>query len=90
MIEELNNDDFRGDEVDISSGIALAFEKQALETARAKSNIRNHPRYSEFDGEHCVECGEEIEPARLALQVSIFCVQCQEDIERKSKLFAGG
>lgn len=40
----------------------------------------------DFDGKNCMECGLVIPVARLRLQ-KIRCVNCQEAIERRSKLF---
>jgi phage/conjugal plasmid C-4 type zinc finger TraR family protein len=70
------------DESDRASAIEAAFNADALRDARRKTQPETHP---DFDGKHCVECGEIIPKARLALG-RVRCVECQSVLERHRKL----
>lgn len=71
------------DESDRASRLEAAFTEHALEAVRARSEPETDP---EFDGEHCLDCGEQIPPARLALG-RIRCVHCQHVRERNARLY---
>lgn len=71
------------DDADIASTIEMNFIAQALEKHREKVAAETHP---DFDGETCVECGEEIPEARLKLK-KIRCVDCQSELELRNKLY---
>lgn len=70
------------DEADRASVIEAAFNADALRDARLKAQAEKHP---DFDGKHCVECGEELPRVRLALG-RVRCVECQSMLERQRKL----
>ncbi|WP_303784074.1 TraR/DksA C4-type zinc finger protein [Azovibrio restrictus] len=70
------------DEADRASAIEAAFNADALRDARLKAQPETHP---DFDGKHCVECGEIIPKARLAMG-RVRCVECQSVLERHRKL----
>lgn len=73
------------DEGDMASAYQMRENAMALERAKAAMAPETHP---DFDGECCVDCGDEIPQARLAMG-KVRCVFCQGKLERKSKLFAG-
>ena len=50
---------------------------------RSKMDLTKQEGYHDWDGETCVDCGEDIPPQRLAMGISIRCVDCQELKERK-------
>lgn len=58
-------------------------EERALANVRAHLAPENHP---DFDGSHCIDCGELIPKPRLQ-DGRIRCVRCQETKERGSRLF---
>ncbi len=70
------------DEADIASALEMGFIAQALEAHKAKVAKETHP---DFDGESCIDCGEQIPELRLSMG-RIRCVYCQEALERKNKL----
>lgn len=70
------------DEADIASALEMGFIAQALEAHKAKVAKETHP---DFDGESCLDCGEEIPQLRLDMG-RIRCVHCQEALERKNKM----
>lgn len=86
-LSDYNLDDVRGDDVDIANGLAHAQTEHSLRALKMKNDPKNHPKYSEFDGENCVECGEEIPQARLAHGFCI-CVDCKAKEERRSSQYA--
>lgn len=71
------------DETDLAQHLQLlsiaSIQKQARERA-------NKPLNPDFDGVHCVECGEEIPKNRLAKIRTDLCVDCQQEIEDMNKL----
>lgn len=79
---ELDFDNEVYDEADIASALEMGFIAQALEAHKAKVAKETHP---DFDGENCLDCGEEIPELRLSMG-RIRCVYCQEALERKNKL----
>ncbi len=79
---ELDFDNEVYDEGDIASSLEMSFIAQALEAHKAKVAPETHP---DFDGETCIECGDDIPEARLAMG-RIRCVYCQEILEKKNKL----
>lgn len=63
--------------------------EERLESFLAESLTMNSdqlkPQYhSDFDGKHCVECGDKIPPARLAMG-RVRCVHCQTIVEYKNR-----
>ncbi len=75
-------DDFEpsADENDRASNAEYTHNQDALDRIRALAKPETHP---DFDGRHCVECGEPVLKARLALG-KVRCVICQARIERQS------
>lgn len=71
------------DEVDIAQEVNEFHQERSLADARAKVAPESDPR---FDGKHCVECEEEIPPARLAMG-KVRCVVCQSDQEKRDRMF---
>ena len=66
------------DPIDIANDRAAAFTENAERRARGKSGPETHP---DFDGRNCVDCGEAIPAARLALG-KVRDVECQQKLER--------
>jgi RNA polymerase-binding transcription factor DksA len=70
------------DEAEIASALEIGFIAHALEMHKAKVAPEKHP---DFDGQHCVDCDDEIPELRLSMG-RVRCVHCQEFLEKKSKL----
>lgn len=66
------------DIIDTASAFAARLNADALARARGKSASETHP---DFNGLNCVDCGECIHPARLAMG-KVRCVECQDFLER--------
>lgn len=79
---ELDFDTEVYDEGDIASALELGFIAHALEMHKAKVAPETHPN---FDGESCVDCGDDIPQIRLDMG-RIRCVHCQETLEKKNKM----
>jgi len=73
------------DDSDRASAIEAQFNEDALEEARRKIVPETSP---DFDGKHCIECGEKIPSARLKLG-KIRCIDCQTVREQKTRFFGG-
>ena len=73
--------DHLSDPLDQASEQEAAFRELALAGIAANVRPERHP---DFDGEHCMSCGAEIEEGRLALH-KIRCVECQTAIEKRNK-----
>ena len=73
------------DDSDRASAIEAQFNEDALEEARRRTAPETSP---DFDGKHCIECGEKIPAARLKLG-KIRCIECQSLKEQKTKFFGG-
>lgn len=70
------------DENDRASNAEYTHTQDSLERVRALAKPEAHP---DFDGKHCVDCGDVIPKARLALG-KVRCVNCQERIEGRAAL----
>lgn len=70
------------DPLDMASRHEEAFTALALKAAAKNLERETHP---DFDGQHCMECGNEIEDGRLKLH-KIRCIECQRAIEQLNKL----
>lgn len=57
-------------------------EARALSKVRAALGPETHP---DFDGKHCLDCGDTI-PQKRRMMDKIRCVNCQDALERGSKL----
>lgn len=73
-----------GDIVDQAADIQEHF----LEQARTEQARKMGTAPEDFDGKHCTECGAGIVAGRLALG-RWTCIECQEVLERNSKLYKG-
>lgn len=82
----LCEDMFKGDEADQAFGDIYIAEQQALQKTINNAKPENQPNYKDFDGENCVDCGEEMIAARLKHKF-IRCVHCQEKLEKKQKIY---
>ncbi|GBG14353.1 paraquat-inducible protein A [Novimethylophilus kurashikiensis] len=69
------------DPIDEATALAATLTEGAIAAARRASAPESHP---DFDGENCLECGDEIPKDRLALG-KIRCVKCQTDLEHRRK-----
>lgn len=72
------------DDVDIANAAESLLITKALESHRAKLAPETDPN---FDGEHCLDCEEEIPIERLALG-KIFCFDCQtikDEMEKRNR-----
>ena len=72
------------DEADQAAMIQMAENAKALAKVKARLAPEMHPN---FDGKHCIECGDKIPKLRLEM-AKIRCVHCQSALEVKSKLYA--
>lgn len=68
---------------DDATEIEIAERHNAIQAAILGNQPQTHP---DFDGEHCVECGDAIPKVRL-LMCRIRCVHCQTVHENKGKYF---
>lgn len=65
--------------------LAERTESKAKELRIAQIERENAPQsHPDFDGKHCISCGEAIPSARLAIG-KIRCVDCQSIIEMKDR-----
>ena len=86
MAMEIAEFERTADENERATLIEAQFTDAALEAAREKAK----PQFDRnFDGEHCVECGEAIPAVRLALG-RVRCVACQEHLEREARAYRQG
>ncbi len=63
---------------DTAQAFQARLNSDAEARARGKSAPETHP---DFDGYHCVDCGEAIHPVRLAAG-RVRCTECQDFLER--------
>jgi RNA polymerase-binding transcription factor DksA len=63
---------------DEASELEQAHRESAINAASMKAGRETHP---DFDGEHCVHCGDPIHPLRLEMG-RVRCVYCQSALER--------
>ena len=73
------------DIADVADGSIELHLAESLRKQVGKSAPESHPN---FDGLHCLDCDDEIPPARLALK-RIRCVLCQGLLERRRILGLG-
>ena len=67
------------DQIDIAQDITDVY----LDNARRRAIGKSGPEFdARFDGAHCVECEDDIPPARLELG-KVRCVECQAAREPK-------
>lgn len=70
------------DEGDQAQHLQLLSIAQAQKQARERAN---RPLSPEFDGTHCIECGETIPEKRLLSIRTDLCVDCQQDLDDVNK-----
>lgn len=71
------------DEVDYAQMQQLEQNTQSIQKIREALAPETHP---DFDGETCVDCGNDIPKQRLAMG-KVRCVYCQNIIETKQKMY---
>lgn len=69
------------DELDRAAVLQDRMNEDALAAAKEKNKPETHP---DFDGETCVECGEDMPLVRLQLG-RIRCISCQQIREKRIK-----
>lgn len=69
------------DPIDEAAALSAALADSAIEAARRATAPESHP---DFDGESCIDCGDDIPQGRLALG-KIRCVHCQTVKEHREK-----
>lgn len=67
------------DPLDAASELADEMNARAIANFRNAAKPEAHP---DFDGEHCVDCADDIPPARLEMG-RVRCVTCQTILERR-------
>ena len=67
------------DSLDKASEIQDTINNAGIAAAALRVAPEKHP---DFDGKHCVTCGEDMPPVRLAYG-RIRCVHCQTILERR-------
>ncbi|HDR9103584.1 TraR/DksA C4-type zinc finger protein [Paraburkholderia sp. A3RO-2L] len=72
------------DPIDEAAALAATLTEGAIAAARRANAPETHP---DFDGETCIDCGDDIPKERLALG-KIRCVHCQTIKERRQKMTA--
>jgi RNA polymerase-binding transcription factor DksA len=72
------------DEGDLASAYERGFIQDALNRHKEKLAPESHP---DFDGETCIDCGVDIPVLRLNMG-KIRCVDCQDKLEKRKKLYA--
>lgn len=71
------------DENDMASNHEINHTEKSVKFVQARLAKETHP---DFDGEHCLDCGDVMLAARLA-DGRIRCTACQTFIETKSKMY---
>lgn len=69
------------DPIDEATALAAALTDSAIAAARLANAPESHP---DFDGETCIDCGDDIPKDRLALG-KIRCIRCQTVLEHRKK-----
>jgi len=69
------------DPLDEATALASSVTDAAIEEVRRANAPETHP---DFDGETCVDCGEDIPAGRLALG-KIRCINCQRILEQRQR-----
>jgi len=70
------------DLVDIFQADREVTDEAALKNVRARVQPESHP---DFDGAHCVECGNDMPPERLAWG-RVRCTPCQHVLEFNKRM----
>lgn len=69
------------DDLDRASMLQDLMNEEAYQRVKENNKPETHP---DFDGESCLECGDSLPSARLALG-RIRCIICQQRLEKKIK-----
>ena len=69
------------DQIEMASQIQEKINEQGLALVRAAGGPQKHP---DFDGEHCVDCEDDLPPVRIAYG-RIRCTPCQTAAEQAAK-----
>lgn len=72
------------DPIDEAAALTASMTEGAVEAARRANAPETHP---DFDGACCVDCGNDIPKARLALG-KVRCVDCQSAREHRGRQVA--
>ncbi len=67
------------DEADNAQSMIDAENDNGVDRSRAALKPELHPG---FDGQHCVDCDDELPPLRLAMK-RVRCVMCQTLLEKQ-------
>lgn len=78
----MSRDTTSGDNLDIAADLQQQLNESSLERVRRAAAPESHP---DFDGKHCLECGEKLPKLRLTM-ARIYCVLCQTAIEKAKKV----
>lgn len=72
---------------------ASQHEERFTSSAVAAAMKKSAPEQKQVDGKwettECVDCGEDIEPARLA-HARVRCFACQDAKEKRGRMYGGG
>lgn len=71
--------------------LEMANQREEEERAQGRARVTEALRpveHPDFDGIHCVDCGDELPGVRLAYKW-VRCAICQAEIERRLKLRGG-
>lgn len=71
------------DENERASCEEALFTAQSLNSIQQRLKPEFHP---DFDGETCVDCGDDMPPARLK-DGRVRCTACQTNVEKRSRQF---
>lgn len=85
----MEDENFEYNEV-FADPLDLASVREARFNEASLRNVRKslEEDYTDFDGRHCVDCGDAIPEKRLSLG-RVRCVYCQEKKERMEWLYQG-
>lgn len=70
------------DDLEVAENLREEARDHGLARVREALKAEHHP---DFDGAHCVSCGDELAPVRIAYR-RVRCAVCQSEIERKEKM----
>jgi hypothetical protein len=64
---------------------AEELREQGVVDGVARARLQLVQEHKDFDGVHCLACGDELPPVRIAYK-RIRCTPCETEVERKAKL----
>jgi hypothetical protein len=71
----------RSDELEV----AEEYREQAVVDRLARVRLELAQSHPDFDGEHCIGCGDGLPPVRIAYKF-VRCTNCQCEVERLAKM----